>query len=225
LSLISDIEAGVLTRLEEPASPVFWDLTNELRMLVVEGMFEACILTGEVQVKQTSTPFSLAANTTFFNVPAGVFSIIRMEVGGQPVRKVSMWDLDLDRNNWQQDTKLAAPTEWFPLGLNLFGIRPQLTAPVNATLTVVQYPVTAAPPYTGAEAVPFQSEFNIGLEMYAGHRARLKEGGAEMDSGMFLYEGFLSSMAELSLFALRKDSLRFSKTVGTEARVDSVEKK
>lgn len=224
MSTVDDITAGVLTRLEETNPPVFWSL-DELRLMVVEGMCEATVLTGIPQFRQVSTPVTLTANTTFFSNPANAFALLRMEIAGQPVRKCSIWDMDMDHQNWQNDVKQATPNEWMPTGLSGFAIHPQLTAPVQAIMTVVQNPVTTAPPYTGNEVLPYQSEFNIGFEMYAAHVARLKEGGAEFDSGMFLYEGFLSVMAELSLFGLRVDSLRFSKTVGTQSRVDPVEKK
>jgi len=194
-------------------------------MLVLEGMCEATLLTGMPQVRQGTAPITLAANTTFFANPTGAFALLRMEVAGQPVRKCSVWDLDLDRNTWQNDPKGTTPTEWFPVGLNGFGIRPQLTAPVSAIMTVVQNPVSTAPPYDGTQVLPFAAEFNIGFELYASAWARFKEGGAEADSVMPLYEQYLAIMAELSLFALRADSLRFSKVLGTASQVDPVEKK
>lgn len=225
MSTITDIITGVLTRLEEdPNTPVFWGL-DELRMMVLESMCEATLLTGFPQVKQSTAPVSLAAFTSFFPNPANAFAILRMEVNGSPVRKCSLWDMDLDHMNWQQDAPGTVPTEFMPIGLSGFAIHPQLLAPVNAIFTVVQNPVTTAPPYDGTQILPFQSEFNLGFEMYAAHAAKLKEGGPEFDAGMGLYEGYLSVMAELSLLGLRQDSLRFSRSLGTASELDSVEKK
>lgn len=225
MSQVTDIETGVLERIDEGNPPVFWDLTNELRMLVIEGMCEATLLTGFPQVKQSTTPVSLAAFTSFFPNPANAFAILRMEVNGLPVRKCSLWDMDLDHMNWQQDAPGTVPTEWMPIGLSGFAIHPQMLAPVNAIFTVVQNPVTTAPPYDGTQILPFQSEFNMGFEMYAAHAAKLKEGNGEFDAGMGLLEGYLSVMAELSIFGLRADSLRFSRSLGTAAELNPVEKK
>lgn len=226
---ISDIEVAVLDQLEDNrVAPVFWDLPNEIRPLIVEAMCEATLISGEPEVRQPVT-YDLAANTTIFPMPAATLAISRMESpGGLPIRKTSVFDLDMENTSWQSEVASANNNvirHWFPLGLKSFGIHPQLAADVQVIITGVGFPSTFNLPFTGVENVPFQSEFNDALERYACHAARLKEGGPEFDASMVMYEEFLGMMEELSKFGLRKGSLRFSKVVGSAAIFNEVEKK
>jgi len=221
---IDDIAASVLQRLEESTtSPVFWSYA-EIRMLVLEAMCEATLITGSPQVRITSAPFTLQPNLTIQAAPAGAFTIIRVESGGGAVHKVSVFDLDMSDKNWQNDPQDTIPREWFPFGCGQFGIHPQLSAVAQVILTIVQNPI-ALMPLAGTETVNFQSEFGLGFEAYGESLATLKEGGAEADAGVRLYDTFLSVMAELSAFQLRKDSLRFSRTLGAAAEINEVQKK
>ena len=224
MALISDIEGAVLDDLEEDrAGSKFWDLTNELRPLLFEGLCEATLLTGEPEFRP-NVAYVIPGATTLLPMPAGALAIERIEnqATGLPIRKVSVFDLDMDNKTWQNDAPAAAPTEWFPFGLNQFGIHPQLTGNFNAIITVVQFPITTDPPYTGAETFPFQTEFEDPIERYASHAARLKEGGIEFDASMPYYEQYLAAMEELSKFGLRKGGLRFSRIAGSPAVVTDV---
>ena len=224
------MEGTILDHLEESRiAPQFWDLQREIRPLIAEGLCEATLITGEPEVKLSPAAYDLAAATTVFPLPAGALAIARMEgAGGLPIRKVSVFDLDMDNRSWENDVADPAanyPLHWFPLGLTQFGIHPQLNADVQVILSVVQFPIITDPPYTGNEPFPFQSEFEDPIELYAEHAARLKEGGIEFDASMPLYEGFLGMMEELSKFGLRKGSLRFSKVMGSPAVFNEVTKK
>lgn len=225
MSVIDDISTASLQMLEEvnPASPVFWSLP-EIRGIVLEAMCEASLITGEPEVRE-GVPITIVHGQTLQTMPPGAFAILRMELGGLQLRRVSVFDLDMDNNQWQNDLPANVPNDWFPLGLTQWGVHPQLIADVQAIVTVVQFPVTTAPPFTGQEPVPFQSEFNLGLEEYVSCWSRLKEGSAELDAGMSGYELFLDIMAEMSNFALRKGSLRFSKVAGGVSEVNPVQKK
>jgi len=230
---IDDISAGVLRRLEEDtASPVFWNLPLEIRPIVLEALCEATLITGQPQVKLLSAPYTLTPSQTIQPAPAVIFSnhsvlaIIRIDINNQPLHKVSVFDLDMANKDWQNDLPAAAPNEWFPFGLGgQFGIHPQVSAPLGVTITAITNPTITSPPYTGGESINFQSEFNLGLECYGAHAARIKEGGAEAEQAMQLYETFLSVMTELSMFAIRRDSLRFSRALGVASELNEVAKK
>lgn len=227
MAVIDDIATRVQDRLDEvEGSPgVFWNLQYELRPLVVEALFEATLLTGLPEIRQTAAPFEIPANTTFLNVPSGAVAIVRVEGCGLERNKVSLFDMDMDTPGWQTTPAAATPKRWFPVGLNLWGVWPQVTAPVTVILTTLAIPVATAPPYQGTENVDFQSEFFSGFEAYGAAWSRLKEGDPEMSQGIALYEYYLSVVAELSKFSLRQSELRFSKLMGSPAVVNDIERK
>ena len=227
MSTINDIAIAAMQRNEEvnPSSPIFWNLANEVYPLVLESLCEAALICGEPEQRNNTTPFTIPASTTFLANPAGAFAILRVEIDGLPLRKASVFDLDMENNAWQNDPAAAIPRHWFPMGLGNWGVHPQLLAPVQVILTTVGYPVTDTPPYTGAETILLPIEFNLGLESYVTCWSRLKEGSPEIDQGMASYEMFLAIMEELSNLALRKGSLRFSKTMGSISEVSPIQKK
>lgn len=229
MAVISDIEGAIQDRLEEPrGAGIFWDLQNELRPLIAEGLCEATLITGLPQFRYAANnPFQLTPGSTTFNLPSGNLAILRVENAntGLPIRKVSVFDLDMDNKTWENDAAVAAPTEWFPFGLGKFGIHPQVNVNFNVILSTIQFPIVSDPPYTGNEPFPFQTEFEDAIIHYTEHAARLKEGGIEFEASMPAYEAFLAAMEELSKFAVRKGSLRFSRVHGAPVVVTDVEKK
>lgn len=214
MSTISDIEGRVLDRLEEDRiSPKFWSVQNEVRPFIVEAMNEAVLITGTPEIRRTAAT-TLAAGNNLYELPTGAIAIATMEgPGALSIRKCSMWDLDMKKSTWEQDTG-PVPKYWFPYGLTKFGIYPQLTQAAQVVLTTVDIPVVSARPYTGAEIIPFTEEFDEGFEEYGAHAARVKEGGVELAQSMKEYGRFLDMMGELSKFEIRKESLRFSRTAG-----------
>jgi len=114
---------------------------------------------------------------------------------------------------------------WFPIGLTQFGIHPQLTGPVNVFISGVVEPVPSPRPYTGEEFVDFQEEMREAFVDYAAHIAALKEGTKEFVDSIKVYNRFLSRMQELTKFAVRKGSLRFTRSLGHVSRVTPVEQR
>lgn len=231
MSTISDLEVLVLDRLEESRiSPQFWDVQREIRVFLVEAMNEATLITGEPQIRFTNSsatgnPLTLPANQTVMNLTGDIplFGLMRLESAGQ-VLKTSLWDLDRMLPGWEADVG-SVPDYWFPLGLDQFGIHPKLKVPVNVIVSGVAEPVSTGRPYTGAENVDFQDEFKEMFVDYAAHIAALKEGTKEFTDSIKVYDRFLSRLQELSKFATRKGSLRFTRTPGVPARVTPVEQR
>jgi hypothetical protein len=219
MPILSDIATRVFNRLEEnPASPEFWT-TQEIYDIIIEGMNEAALLTGEPQ--QRNSPSALTLNQTFQTMPAGSLALLRVEdQNSKPVPKTSVWDLDTDASL----SALGVVRYWFPFGLTAWGVYPKMTSPspLNVTLSFLAWPVTASRPYAGSENVPYQQEFINAFEQYGAHVARLKEGGPDFDASTQLYQDFLSLMQELSSFAERKDVLRFTRAAGSLTRVTEV---
>lgn len=218
---IADLEAGVLDLLEESrTAPKFWT-TYETRTAIVEAMNEATLITGEPEVR-SNQPFTITANTTFQNMPDGAIALVRVEgPNNVPLFKTSVLALDRSFPGWQNTTD-TAPGFWFPYGLTKWGVYPQATADVNCVLTYIAFPVTTARPYTGGEAVPFQVEYEEGLREYAQHTCRFKEAGLDFQQSFPAYRKFLSSMQELTRFAIRKGALRFTLDAGTMAKITDV---
>jgi hypothetical protein len=132
------------------------------------------------------------------------------------IQKTSIWDLDRMLPGWEADVADGIDS-WFPVGLTQFGIHPQLTAPLQVVLTYIALPVPVVTPYTGLETVDFQQEYSGAFIDYAAHILTAKEGGEEFIQSAKLYDRFLSKMSELSNFAVRKDRLRFTRTMGVAA--------
>lgn len=221
-STISSIEIGVQNRLEELPDDVgiFWQVQPELRPLIVEAMNLATLITGEPQVYATSVT-NIPASTSFapIPVPANALAITRIDgPGSLGVNKTYVQDLDRLLPGWEVATG-SAPQYWFPFGLTQFGIYPNLTAPVQVLVSYIQIPVTTSRPYTGAEPIPFQPEYLDGLQDWATAMARFKEGDPEFSEAMPVLNRFMSKMEELSNFAYRKGSLRFTRSIGVTANI------
>lgn len=227
MTTIANLASQVYQRLEEdPANPIFWT-QYEVYTALVEAMNEAALLTGVVQTVQP-TALTLPINTTYITMPKGAIALLRM-TGPFPIQKTEVFALDQMIPGWETvgGTTANPPVQqilyWFPVGLTKFGIYPQLSVPQNVLITFLAYPVAETRPYSGAETVPFQQEFQDALQQYAGHILRTKEAGQEFEESQTIYQQFLDTMRSLNIFQARHDSLVFTQKVGAPVRVVSVE--
>lgn len=222
MATISNIETEVQQRLDEAADDVgiFWNVQNELRPLIVEAMNVATLITGDPQFYATSV--TTIPSSTYFsplNMPAGALAILRVDgPGGLAVNKTYVQDLDNLVPGWEVSTG-DTPQLWFPFGLSRFGIYPNLPAPAQVLVSYIGIPVTDSRPYTGNEVIPFQPEYIDAFADYAAAMARFKEGDPEFQQAVQVLNRFLSKMEELSNFAYRKGSLRFSRGVGATSNI------
>lgn len=233
---LSQFLPDVLGRIEElmpPNGPTFWSLQGEVYVQMVYAMFEAALVTGNVQT--VSVAIDLAPNTTYFNmqgtlngwgtggfgqggwggtlVPAGLLAPIRMKAPS-PIRKTSLKGLDDMKPGWQQEAPGSQIKNWFPLGVSLFGIYPQLSADQTVIMDFISSPVNEYRPYTGNETSPFQHEFNDLMTKYAAAMLRTKEGGAEAEEADTVYKDYMDTLKDLSLFQQRVDSLVYTGNYG-----------
>lgn len=216
---ISDLNDDVLGRIEESNPPVFWDLSGEVYVQMVNAMFEAALVTGVVQANAVSvtlpvgeTYFSLQNNTAI-GIPSGVVAVSRIRAPYQ-IRKTSLKALDDYDPAWQQYAASTQILSWFPLGTSHFGIVPQLSVETQVTMDFILSPVNESRPYTGTETIPFQDEFVDLVSQYAAALLRLKEGGAEAEESDVVFQAFLSRMKKLSIFQGRVDDLTYSSAFG-----------
>jgi len=239
--ILSQLLPDVLGRIEENCpdqpGPIFWNLTGEVYTELVWGMFEAAMVTGVVQL--ASLRVTLTAGNTWFNiqaggggygsggygdggyggnlVPLGVLAPIRMRAPYQ-IRKTSMKALDNMTPSWQQADPATQIKAWFPLGISLFGIYPQLSIDSDVTMDFIVSPVNEYRPYTGNEGVPFQNEFTSAFPKYAAAMLRAKEGGAEAEEAEIVYKSYMYDIKDLSAFQGRLDDLIFTGAFGAQGK-------
>ena len=185
---LSSLLPDVLGRIEEnvESGPIFWSLTGEVYPAMVDGIFEAALITGVVQL--VSQQVTLAANTTWFSlqksgtgysgnpsVPVGIVAPLRMKAP-YGIRKSSLKSLDDMNPGWQQMAPGTQIIGWGPLGVSGFFIYPQLTQAQNVVMDFLMCPVNESRPYTGNETIPLQEEFSCLLSKYGAAQLRAKEG-------------------------------------------------
>jgi hypothetical protein len=229
MATISNLETDVQRQLEEAPddSGIFWSVANEIRPALVEAMNESTLITGEPQFRAFSTLFTIPTSTVFtpLALPADCVALLRVEAGGSlPFQKYSLWDLDRSFPGWELTTG-ENPLAWFPFGLGQFGIYPNLTASAQVILSYVQMPVPSAPPWDGTQVIPFQPEYFDGLKDAAQHYLQFKEGDPEFTQSFGPYNRFLASSEQMSHFAWRKNSLRFTRSGGASSAITPVRTK
>ena len=221
LLTLSQLLPDMLGRIEENVEdgPVFWNLSGEVYVAMVDAMYEAAMVTGVVQ--QSSVAVTLAAEQTYFSIqnnvaigiPKGVIAALRMRAPWQ-IRKTTLKGLDDYDPRWSIQPPAQQITAWFPLGTSMFGIYPQLAYESVVTMDFLISPVNEYRPYTGTESVPFQQEFADLVSQYAAAMLRSKEGGAEAEEADVVFQEFMRNMKVLSAFQTRVDSLVYSSSFG-----------
>ena len=219
MDTLMEVAQDAASRLEEPSnSPIFWDQQREIFPAIVAACNEAVLMTGDPEKRATSS-MTLAKGQQFYDNPAEAVVVLRLEgPGGNPIRRVTLAELDLMKPDWQKETG-AAIKYWFPFGMTRFGVYPRLTVDIQVVPTYVALPVPVSRPFTGNEELPFQGEYVQALRSAAVCFLRAKEGGAEFQEGLPLYDDYLQAMQAASEFSLHKGNLRFTRRGGIPAKM------
>jgi len=222
---ISTLATNVLERLEDTTG-IFWSQSFEIYTALVEAMNDLLLLVGR-PTQTVGMQFNLTPNSVWQTVPKGVFLISDIWASQSRLRKYNLFSYDYEQpgsigSDWENDVSDSGPTSWAPVGMNLFVVHPAPSVPQTVLLDGIAYPVAeTAFPYTGAEIVPFHDEFFQYLEMYAAHISRLKEGSAEFQESLSLYQTYLGGAKRMTEIEDRRDSLIFSPSFGAPAGVQS----
>jgi hypothetical protein len=213
-----------------PPGPIFWSLTGEVYPSMVDGIFEAALITGVVQL--VSQQVTLDANTTWFSlqksgtgyagnptVPVGIVAPLRMKAP-YGIRKTSLSGLDQMTPGWQTQAPGTQIISWGPLGVSGFFIYPQLEYEQNVVMDFIYCPINQSRPLTGTETIPLQQEFSDILSKYAAAQLRAKEAGAEAEEADTVFQEYLAEVRDLSLFQDRIDSLVYSSAYGARSQVN-----
>jgi hypothetical protein len=240
---LSSLLPDVLGRLEEniqSGAPIFWNLDAEVYPAMVDGIFEASLITGVVQL--VNQPVTLAADTTYFSlqasssgygqggygeggyggsvtVPQGIVAPLRMKAP-YALRKSTLKGLDDMYPDWQQQAPGTQIIAWFPLGVSGFGIFPQLEQEQIVVMDFLSCPINQPRPLTGNETIPLQQEFTDILSKYAASILRCKEGGAEAEESEVVFSEYLEETKALSMFQQRLDSLVYTSAFGGNVKVN-----
>lgn len=223
---ISSLAANVLSRLEELPPGIFWSEQFEIYTAITEAMSDLLMLVGR-PTQTVSTPFNLTPNSVWQRVPKGVFLISDIQGPQAPLHKFTLYSYDYEQpggigSDWENDTSPAGPRSWAPVGMNMFIVHPACMSPQTVLISGLAYPVAETGfPYTGSELVPYHHEFHVLLEMYAAHYCRLKEGSAEFQESLTLYQGYLAGAKRMSEIEDRRDPLIFDRAFGAPSGVNS----
>ena len=217
--VLSDLLNDVLNRVEEqqpPNGPTFWSLVGEVYPAMVDGIFEASLISGVVQL--VSLQVTLAAGTTWFSLQAsggGLYASLGVPVGiVAPLRMKAPYGIRksiakvLDDMNPCMETQPAGTQiiSWGPLGVSGFFIYPQLVQPQIVIMDFLLCPISTPRPYSGSEPILLQHEFSDLLAKYSAAYLRCKEGGNESEEAAVVFESYLGEVKALSLFQTRLDS-------------------
>jgi hypothetical protein len=229
VSTIAQLALQVQDRLEEPRDGVgtFWNVANEVNPSLVEGMNEAALITGDPEVRPNAfLTLQVGGNVPgmppfCYAMPADAFLLVRIDAVGQgSIKKVLVGDLDRLQPGWegQSDRQIK---RWFPIGMTMFGVWPQLTGPQQVRITYVGFPTTDAYPYSGTDVSPFREEYNDGFVEYAAHICRLKESGVDFQESIAQYQSYLDKMVSLTKFAARRGISRFTR-IGRQTKLNEI---
>lgn len=167
----------------------FWT-QPEQTALINESLRTWSALTGywKTRVLLTTQPtlpyYSLAGFITFG---------MHLEFNGTPLVQSSVINWDKGSPYWEGRPSPNGPEEWAPIGISLIAIKP--TDQVGGR-TIVVDGVAAAPQLSKpGDFIDIGDEEFSALVGYQQYLAAFKEGGAEFESSLALYQAFLQAAA------------------------------
>src|ERR1039458_463927 len=229
MTTIADMVPQLAARVEEtnPFAPIFWGLNTEFYSALVEACSDLLILIGR-PTNTVSLPVTLLPNSVWQPMPPGMFCIANVQGPDGDVYKFTQFDMDFSQASWGSDYENDlgdSVKQWWPLGLTAFGIHPSVEVPQPVIVTGIQLVTQESWPYDGTVVSPFHEEVNSILEMYAAHILRLKEGGAEFQQSLALYDAYLAGAKRLTEIEDRRDPVVFSRNLGVQVGVAQTTKR
>src|ERR1035438_4284849 len=135
---------------------------------------------------------------------------------------MSLFDFDYSQASWGSDWEDDlgdSVKQWAPLGLSSFLIHPSVEVPEPVIVTGIQLVTQQTWPFDGTVVLPFHDEFMAAIEKYAAHYLRVKEGGAEFQQSLALYQEYLDDAKRLTEIEDRRDPVIFSRSLGVQVGV------
>ena len=223
MATINDLVPYCEQRVEEVVgAPVFWLQQPEVVTAVAEAIQDLLLLVGRPTQTVTQS-YTLLPNQVFQPMPAGVFIITDLYDQDGRAYQYTLYDMDFTQASWTsswEDDLSTNISQWFPVGFNMFGVHPAVSAPLQVTITGIQLTPNEAFPYSGTTTVPFEDSVFVALELYAASYLRLKEAGSEFADGVKLYQQYLEIAKVYTNLQNRVDPLLFSPNMGAPAGVN-----
>jgi hypothetical protein len=147
------------------------------------------------------------ADQHFYDTPAGMTYILRVEINRKPLSSTSLYDLDYGQPTWENETCTAGnlPEMFAPVGFNKFALWP---ASLEATNSLIVEGVIPAPVLTNVGFVDLgQDELETILD-YAQHIAQFKEGGQEFEGSQIQLKEFLKEAGSRNATLMQSSKFR-----------------
>jgi hypothetical protein len=181
---LKQVQAMVYARFQN--SP-FWT-QSEITDYINEALRTWSSLTGywKSRVVMTTIP-----NLPYYNLAGFLTSGMRLEFNSQPLVQSTITNWDKGDPSWEGEPSI--PQEWAPVGISLIAIKPADAVGYNS---LVIDGLAAAP-----QLVELTDFIDIGAEElntlmdYCQYLGAFKEGGAEFDAALTLYQSFMKAAA------------------------------
>ena len=183
---LSQMQAQLSDRLQR--SP-FWT-TAELTAYLNEALRTWSCLTGywKKRVVLQTRP-----NAPYYNVAGYLTFGMHIEFNSVPLLPATVYEWDKGYPYWEGRPSPFGPTEWAPIGISLFAIRPADAIGLNS---LVVDGVSNAPILVGAnDTIDIGDEELNTLLTYCQYLAAFKEGGAEFQASLPFHQAFLKAAA------------------------------
>lgn len=195
---VTALEKRIFERLEEdPLAPTTYTEPEALHA-INQAQYTLALLT--LCLEKTAA-LTLQTSTAIYGIRGYLPDYLlplRVTVGGQRIRPISIRDLDALDSGWQTNTwhsATGAPKRYGTLGLNLFFAHPQPAAPTVAQVTYAYVPATLT---AGGDTPEVPEEYHEDLVRFALVWLRLKEGAQEFQKTAPLLKEFLASAGKLA---------------------------
>lgn len=167
----------------------FW-ATAELTAFINEALRTWSCLTGYWKRRVTLTTI---ANLPYYGLAGYMTFGMRVEFNGVPLSPATVYEWDKGYPYWEGRPSPTGPTEWAPIALNLIAVRPADAIGLNSLVLdgLSSAPILAAP----TDYIDIGDEELSALLGYCQYLAVFKEGGAEFEAILPMYQAFLKAAA------------------------------
>jgi hypothetical protein len=167
----------------------FWT-TQELTTYLNEAMRIWSALTGYWKKRVLLTT---RATLPYYNLAGYLVFGAHVEFNGTPLIQSTVINWDKGYPYWEGQPSATGPTEWAPIGISLFAIRPTDAIGSNSLIVdgVSNAPILAQP----NDFIDIGDEELNALLKECQYLAAFKEGGQEFESALTLHQEFLKAAA------------------------------
>lgn len=185
--LLGQIQSQLSDRLQRSQ---FWTVAEQTAF-INESLRTWSCLTGYWKKRVV---INTLATLPYYNIAGYITFGMHVEFNGRPLLPSTVVNWDKGYPYWEGRPSVNGPDEWAPIGISMFAIRPTDAATGNTLLIdgVAAAPILADPI---KDFIDIGDEELTSLLGYCQYLAAFKEGGAEFESAVDLYQAFLKAAA------------------------------